>query len=276
MAHVVSGLPEHGRVDCSLCHTTEITFDRTKTVADDWRVTANPLAWGNTSPKVVVLGFSKGPTQSGALASGPHDAIAYKGSRGNVGKILAHIGLLPGVDPSNLSATVDRLIADRSGDFHFGSLIRCTVERFDGKKGWVGTGGGMLDRFIADPFGRRVAISCAGRFLSVLPERTKLVVMFGLGTRQGYVHAARRLFETARRADWKAINDVAYSDDKITVVHVEHFASQGSLIQHWLSGGKYPRGRLGLFAREAVMQALQLGSVQSNDRYSHGATAPHP
>jgi hypothetical protein len=39
-----------------------------------------------------MLGFSKGPTQAGAVSATPHDLIAYKGSRLAVGKIVAHIG----------------------------------------------------------------------------------------------------------------------------------------------------------------------------------------
>ena len=40
-------------------------------------------------------------------------------------------------------ADMDRLIADRSGRLAFGSLVRCTVERWDEAKAtWPGTGGG--------------------------------------------------------------------------------------------------------------------------------------
>jgi len=98
-------LPNHGRVDCTLCHAGQpIVFDRTRRTEGDWRITANPFAWGNSNAEVVVLGFSKGPTQAGALASTPHDQIAYKGSRLRVGKILAHVGLIPKQEPEALRA----------------------------------------------------------------------------------------------------------------------------------------------------------------------------
>ena len=58
----------------------------------------------------------------------PHDEIAYKGSRGNLGKILKHVGLLKSQVGEDLGQLVSRLIANRHGRFHFGSLIRCTVE----------------------------------------------------------------------------------------------------------------------------------------------------
>jgi len=253
-----SCLPAHGRVDCSLCHGGRpISFDRTKREEDGWRITANPLSWGSVNAEVVILGFSKGPTQSGALERSPHDEIAYKGSRKAVGKILAHVGLLPPTPAEKLSATVDQLIADHNGRFHFGSLIRCTVERQDPQDGtWKGSGGGMLDKFIGTPFGREVASNCARRFLADLPPRTKLVLMFGLGTKGNYVAAARKLFQAARPGAWKTVNEVAYTDDQVTVVHVEHFASQGALLPNWLGENQHPRAQLGKLAREAVAAAL--------------------
>jgi hypothetical protein len=250
----MSYLPSHGRVSCSRCHSDVAPqFDVTKRTEDDWRITANPLSWGSIKPEVVVLGFSKGPTQAGALASTPHDEIAYKGSRLNVGKILAHVGLIPTDTPDRLKKHVDRLIADRSGRFHFASLIRCTVERFDRKSAsWKGSGGGMLDKFIATPFGTSVANNCTKTFLRDLPEETRLVVMFGLGTDMNYVKSAYDLFRRVRPGDWRTINSVAYTDGKITVVHVEHFASQGALIPNWLGENVHARANLGRLSKAAV------------------------
>jgi len=70
--------------------------------------------------------------------------------------------------------------------------------------------------------------------------------MFGLGTKQNYVREAFKLFCAARPCEWHWINEVAYSDSKITVVHVEHFASQGALIPNWLGTNKHERSRLGV------------------------------
>jgi hypothetical protein len=258
MSEPHSCLPEHGRINCSLCHgDQQLKFDSTRRTQEDWRITVNPLAWGNPNAEIVLLGFSKGPTQSGALASSPHDQIAYKGSRLAVGKILAHIGLIQKETPEALKRTIDRLIADQSGRFHFGSLIRCTVERRDLKSGeWKGTGGGMLDKFVATTFGQEVAGNCTKRFLGRLPRTTRLVVMFGLGTKGNYVHETRKLMQSARSGHWRAINEIAYTDDAVTFVHVEHFASQGALLPNWLGENPHERSRLGVLAREAVATAL--------------------
>ncbi|MBR1125188.1 hypothetical protein JQ628_26950 [Bradyrhizobium lablabi] len=220
-------------------------------------MTNNPLAWGNPRPEFVVMGFSKGPTQAGALSSQPHDQIAFRGGRTNLAKILHHVGLLTAPD----SRLVDQAIADRDGRFHFGSLIRCTVERRDAKetvpdKQWKGTGGGMLDKFIARDFGRKVLTNCSTQFLGDLPNPTKLIVMLGLGTAGNYVTACRQAFAKARPGSWRPLNEVTYTDDKVVVVHTEHFASQGALLPNWLSGEGHERGRLGLLAQAGVRFAL--------------------
>jgi hypothetical protein len=140
------------------------------------------LAWGNPNAEIVILGFSKGPTQAGALDKTPHNEIAYKGSRKVVGKILSHVGLIPNADPDTLKRAAGRLVEDSTGRFHFGSLIRCTVERYDHKdRVWKGSGGGMLDKFVATPFGQEIGRNCSTRFLAGLPSETRLVVLFGLG-----------------------------------------------------------------------------------------------
>jgi hypothetical protein len=250
-------LPVHGRVDCTRCFSAgeRIEFDTSRRTEKEWRISANPLSWGNAEPEVIVLGFSKGPTQAGALAKVPHDEIAYKGSRGNVGKILMHVGLLPqhtGDDPGHM---VSRLIADRSGRFHFGSLIRCTVER-EVKGVWKGSGGGMLDKFVATVFGKEISTNCTTRFLKDLPTQTKLIVMFGMGSKLNYVRESHELYKKARGGAWEWINDVAYTDGRVTVVHVEHFASQGALIPQWLGQKGHERACYGEMAAAAVGRAL--------------------
>lgn len=256
----MSCLPQNGRVQCSACFDTHrITFDTTKQTKGNWRITANPLAWGNPDAEVVVLGFSKGPTQAGALANTAHDEIAYKGSRLNVGKILAHVGLLEKCDNAKLKTLVDQAIADKNGRFHFSSFIRCTVEQFDEKtQKWKGSGGGMLDKFVATDFGKSVSQQCASNFLGDLPSKTKLVIMFGMGSNQNYVREAYKLIQHVRPGKWRWLKEgISYTDDKITIVHVEHFAAQGALIPNWLGENNHERSRLGDLARESVEHALK-------------------
>lgn len=253
-------LPASGRIACSLCHAGKpLFFDETRTPREenDWRITANPLAWGNPRPEVLVLGFSKGPSQAGELGRLPHNEIPYRKGRMQVGKILAHVGLLPQAEPDDLKKMVERAIADANGRFGWGSLIRCTVERFDSKaRTWVGSGG-MIDQFMATSFGQDISRTCATHFLGQLPAETRLVIMFGLGADNAYVGTARKAIERGRPGMWRTINEVAYTDGKVTVIHVEHFASQGANIPNWLGKHDHPRARLGRLARQAVRDALR-------------------
>ena len=247
--------PQHGRVACNVCHDGRSSgFDETVTANGDWRITHNPLSWGNPDAEVAVLGFSKGPTQRGALASSPHDAIVFKGGRTALAKILHHVGLISKTE----AGLIDRAISDKNGLFHFGSLIRCTVERRTAPSGdWTGTGGGMLDKFTRTEFGRAVLRNCLNQHAVHLSPKTRLILMLGLGSNGNYVQECRKAFNASRKeAMWLDLNEVAYSDGKITIVHTEHFKSQGALLPNWLSEHGHPRGRLGLLARDAVQKAL--------------------
>jgi hypothetical protein len=236
-----------------------LQFDSTRRTDGDWRITWNPLAWGTTLPEVIVLGFSKGPTQAGALATAPHDTIAYRGARTAVGKILTHVGLMSRDERIDIARQVDALISDRQGRFHFGSLIRCSVERRKPRTGeWEGTGGSMLDKFLATQFGLGVATRCTKRFLGSLPTSVRLIVAFGLGTNGNYVGECKKLFSIIRPGDWRwDEEDVSYTDGAVTVVHVEHFRSQGPLIPQWLGERDHSRQVLGQRARAAVARALR-------------------
>lgn len=257
----MSKLPAHGRIECSACFNGQaVQFDKTRRTQGHWRITANPLAWGNPEAEVVVLGFSKGPTQAGALDATHHDLIAFKGGRVAVGKILHHVGLLPLPDRADnhvINQRVSALIADRTGRFHFGSLVKCTVEQHHPEKGWIGTGAGMLDKFVASDLGKDVVSRCTQKYLSQLPAKTRLVVMFGTGTKLNYVEECFRLIQATRPGKWSRVRDVAYTDGKVMFVHVEHFKSQGALIPQWLGEHVgHPRAELGRQAQEAVKLAL--------------------
>ncbi|MFD2649261.1 hypothetical protein ACFSX5_15845 [Devosia albogilva] len=115
----------------------------------------------------------------------------------------------------------------------------------------------MLDKFTKTPFGQRVLSNCIGAHLTELSPKTKLVIMLGMGAGGNYVEECRRSFIASRaQATWRQINEVAYWDGRLAVVHTEHFKSQGALLPNWLSGDSHPRGKLGLMAREAVEGAL--------------------
>jgi len=256
-------LPEHGKIACNDCFNGAVVkFDHTIRTEGNWRLKNNPLSWGGTSPEIIVLGFSKGQTQSGAMDKVSHEEIAYKGGRKSLGKILGHVGLLQG-DADILDMQVSREISNPNSRFHFGSLVRCGVEQLstddNGQPVWIGSGANMLGKFMKDKFGKEVISKCSQRFLSDLPSSVKLVVMLGTGSKLSYVAECLEAYKVARGGQWTWVNDVAYTDGKIMVVHVEHFKSQGALIPQWLGEGKHaahPRSLQGKLAQSAVMAAL--------------------
>jgi hypothetical protein len=114
----------------------------------------------------------------------------------------------------------------------------------------------MLDKFTKTAFGQEVTRNCTTRFLKELPERTRLVVMFGLGSKLKYVQASFELFRYARGGQWRRINEVSYTDGKVVVVHVEHFKGRNH-VPRWLGEQVHVRSELSEMAARAVALALQ-------------------
>lgn len=94
------------------------------------------------------------------------------------------------------------------------------------------------------------------RYLGELPPNTKLIVMFGLGTKLNYVKACHNIFQSIMGGDWRRLNAISYSDGRITVVHVEHFSSQGRLIPNWLGENDDKRAVYGQLAKSTIQDAL--------------------
>lgn len=250
-------LPCPGKISCSRCYGTTIEFDRTRRVSADgkWRITANPIAWGSPNAEIVVLGFSKGPNQTQELATKEIDQIAFAGGRVNVGKILRHLGLAANTSSEKeaLRAFVDHEVANKVGRFAWGSVVRCTAERFDEKtRSWVATSGNMLSGFLASDLGAEVSRACISQHLSGLSPQTKLIVMLGMGPAGAYIQQCRKAYSEALRGEWRTINEVAYTNGQVTVVHTEHFKAQGSLLPSWLGDIQNGRTRFGLLAQQAV------------------------
>lgn len=261
----MSCLPFHGKINCTLCHTGKaVEFNRTLTYSDDgnWRLTANPLAWGSQRPVVVVLGFSKGSSAMAALANPRSriEDIPYATKRSWVARLLHSVGLLPGSDQKH----VEKQIADKGGLYHFGSLVRCTVEQKiveNGNETWITKGNGMLENFSSHPFGQEVVSRCTTNFLGSLPASVKVIVLFGLGrnlerkdsgrNRFSYVENVKKTLERTFGRPMQMLNDLAYYNDKITVVHIEHFA-EPSYATRWLSKDHERR-----FLRHQAAEAVQ-------------------
>lgn len=250
-------LPFPGKISCSRCYGSPVEFNSTRQKSADgkWRITSNPIAWGSPDAEVLVLGFSKGPNQLKALETKGLDQIAFAGGRANLGKILRHIGLAPNVVNENehLKAFVDREIANKSGRFAWGSLVRCTAEHFkENTNEWTGTSSNILSRFLDSDMGEEVSRACISQHLSSLSTRTKLIIMLGMGPQGKYVRQCREAYSGALGGAWRSFNEIAYTNGPLTVVHTEHFKAQGHLLQDWLGETGRERQRFGFLAQQAV------------------------
>jgi hypothetical protein len=217
--------PTHGKVDCSLCFPTPggaISCGK-------WRFHNDPGHWGSSTPIVLVLGFSKGPTQKAACASGPFEDVAFAGLRRRLQKNPFNIrdrlrgrGFQPEILPS------ESFLA-------FASLIRCSVEMPDAPPTESGK---MMLRVFRDSAARRLLENCSNRFLRHLPPQLKLVVM--LGVQNEYIVRCRGLIEAIYGSDYRYINPVAYSTGQVTWVHVTHPSGQNGHFNEWLAGANSP------------------------------------
>ncbi len=239
-------LPLHGRITCADCFPDrraqwgETTLERA-----GWRLTNNPMAWGGQRPEILVLGFSKGATQDAAILIKRHEDVAFARGRKALGRILDTLGLLPA------GGSVDDLIAEPDGPMAFGSLVRCSVAKSDGKGGWFQSGGDILGSCLADQSFGDIISNCIRRYLADLPASLKLVVMLGNGA--GYIDGCRRAIASVRPGI-RSVNDVAYGDDQVMFVHTIHFAAQGRLVPEWCDANEGTQAQKRKLAQQAISE----------------------
>lgn len=253
-------LPPHGRIACAFCFPGG-TADWGVSVMEDsgWRLTNNPMAWGGQNPRVLVLGFSKGGTQNDGILNRPHADVAFRGGRHAVASILSTLGLMPSV------RSIDELIADRDGDIAFGSLVRCSVSKFDSRTSrWVMSGADIMASCLSEGGVGHVISNCTHRHLARLPPRLKLVILFG--NNADYVDGCFRAIAGVRPG-LRKLNAVAYTDGAVAFVHVVHFKAQGGIVPNWCHGkpGQASHAeRDQPLKRVLALQAIQSGLTASS------------
>jgi len=241
-------LPAHGKIDCAKCFpNTTATWGHSVLSKGGWQLENNPTAWGGSDPVVMVLGFSKGDRQCAVIRAGaPLDSIPFAGMRANLTNILRKLGLLRG------ERTVDQLIATHDPDFHFGSLIRCSLAKLDPSTGKPVKSGNVIGSASTEPVSREIAFACGERFLKQLPPRLSTVVF--LSNADPWIEFC---FEVVRRLhpEIRRVNDVAYRSGTVTWVHVVHpSGASGSHIPAWLNGEEDKQGLKGRMAVQAVAE----------------------
>lgn len=238
-------LPAHGPIPCRKC------FSSTEPVIDlgPWRIVNDPGAWGAARPRVLVLGFSKGFTQATASRSGRFEDIPFKGMRPRLSETLHALGVLkPGQDVSRRMVTAEDEIA-------FGSLVRCSLSRYNSKsQRHECTGTIMPAAFVEEA--ASIVHRCAQTYLAVLPSSVRLVVM--LGTADLYVKRCRELIGSIYPSGLEVINDVSYRTGGVVWVHASHPSGLNGHHASWMTGSRSDKqGQKKVLALEAVAHALR-------------------
>lgn len=228
-------LPPHGRIACSACFADGALWGRSSRAEDGWLIENNPLAWGSRNPRIMLLGFSKGTRQCADLLSRPIESIPFAGFRPRLTQAMQVLGLLAADD------SIDAHIRANESDWAFGSVVRCSVAKFDTVSERYLKSGDVIASSAHRQSGQDWIGQCTKRFLGTLPSRLHTVIL--LSNDDAYVEACfgriRAMHPRTRR-----INQIAYGDGRVIWVHIVHLGGTGfNHMASWLEGKPNKQGR---------------------------------
>lgn len=247
-------LPEHGRIDCRLCWQGR--GEEKEFVSDDkrFKLVNDPAAWGSATPRILVLGMTKGNTQSDAMNHGDFDAVAFKNMRPNLLKVLQSVGL------ARDEHSVDRLIKPEEREFGWGSVVRCSLTGWDEEKDDFSAESGKVLPALKDRQMRPVFETCTARFLSDLPESVRLVVF--LGNADGYMKIVQQRIRQLYPRDFikpDGYGDIAYQAGGKWWVHVGHPSKGNGYLNRFLTAS----AEAGQGKKRELAQTVVNGAVSS-------------
>jgi hypothetical protein len=230
--------PTHGCIECTRCKDLFEKHD-VEDGAELWgqgeglRLINNPATWGASTPKVWLLGFSKGQTQNKAIAEyrrgyRSFESIPFDGFRDRLRDLLAALEM-PG------SASVDEVFKASESRYRTTSVIRCSISARveSGKYSYR-----MKDILgVADTDKRRlreIMSRCVGGFLSQLVPGDKVILQ---GLDSAYIKLLRSVVEDTYGGA-KATSPVTYRANGVSWIHVSHLskAQPENQFQAWLAG----------------------------------------
>jgi hypothetical protein len=213
-------LPEHGKIDCSDCFNS----DMTKQTCGQWRLDNNPCAWGSSSPRVLVLGFSKGANQTEVIQKGMFEDIAFSGVRDRLKEVLLISGLI------DKDQDINSIFKSDEKEFAFGSLLRCGLSYDQYNSGKFATSGSIIAKSFKIEPTRTWINNCAQKYLVDLPSSVKVVVM--LGVSNTYLTNCWDLI-SGIYSDAQRINEVAYIAGNKLFVHLVHPSRANGHFSDW-------------------------------------------
>ena len=226
----VSLLPKHGKLDCRLCFSNSSEVNE----CGKWRIRNDPGAWGTSTPKYLVLGFSKGSTQADIYRNGDFDSVGFGGfeTRRNLTNVLRSVGLLHNWEH------VDSKFCATEHEFHFASLVRCSLARLNEKKlassgdrTYQTSGERIVKSFSEVPQYLR---NCSTKYLRDLPASVKLVAM--LGTDNRYIKNIKALIGSLHPTSFREVNSVSFMASGALWVHLTHPSKGNGHLSAWLKG----------------------------------------
>ena len=233
---------EHGPVDCTRCwkNSTDVMQEEGK-----FRLVRDPGHWGAANPHTLILGMSKGNTQSSAYQTEEFEEVAFKGMRHRVLQAFQSVNLLPSEELERF----EERFGSTESDFAFASVVRCSLTGMDRKKGvHTSDSPNVLPAFKPGMQGHRFVQSCVDQHLVSLPGRTRRVIL--LGNTDAYVKAVAGVLSRQRGAvDW--INPMAYVSANVLFVHLAHPSPGNGHFGAYLRGEGKP-GRKRQWATEAL------------------------
>ncbi len=204
---------KHGPSECRRCWAGP---EKDVQEVGAFRLVRDPGHWGASEPHTLVLGISKGNTQSRAFAAGEFDRVAFKGIRHRMLDLLQSVGLLPGESAGQFEQRFQR----DEADFAFASVVRCSITGMDRRKGvHTADSPNVIPAFDHRRSGTEFVRNCVDQHLVDLPERTRTVLL--LGNTDSYVAALSRTIGE-RRGRVTTLNPMAYSSGGVTFVHLAH------------------------------------------------------
>jgi len=235
----------HGAVSCTRCWNDDNSVQE----AGSFRLVRDPGHWGSGNPRVLVLGMSKGNTQSNAFGREPFEAVAFKGIRDRILLLFKSVGLLPA---EGLPAFERRFTAHEE-EFAFASVVRCSLTAWNPKRrAFTAESPRVLPAFRAGSDGHKFVANCVQQHIAQLPSRTRLVVL--LGNTDGYIKAMSAAVAAAR-GEAEPINSVAYRSHGVGFVHLTHPSRGNGHFDTFLRG----EGKPGLKRDHAIKAIRQLG-----------------
>lgn len=241
-----NALVSHGPVNCVRCWSDPSALLQE---CGPFRLVRDPGHWGATDPHTLVLGISKGNTQSKAFGTEPFDGVAFKGIRHRILEAFQAVGLLP----NETAASFERRFYASERDYAFASVVRCSLTGMDRKK-CVHTADSpnVLPAFQRGSMGSKFVENCVDQHLVALLQRTRLVLL--LGNTDAYIRSLADVLER-RRSAITQINPVAYVSGGVRFVHLAHPSKGNGHFGAFIRG----EGKAGMkrdWARQALASPL--------------------